>query len=43
MKSEKMVKTICFIFAVVFLLTAFIGSVLAIQNTVKEASAQTFL
>ena len=42
MKSEKMVKTICFIFAVVFLLTAFIGSVLAIQNTVKEASAQTF-
>lgn len=42
MKSEKLTKTICFIFAVVFLLTAFIGSVLAIQNTVKEASAQTF-
>lgn len=42
MKSEKLTKTICFIFAVVFLLTAFVGSVLAIQNTVKEASAQTF-
>lgn len=43
MKSEKMVKTICFIFAVVFLLTAFVGSVLTIQNAVRQdTSAQTF-
>ena len=43
MKSEKLTKTICFIFAVVFLLTAFVGSVLAIQNAVRQdTSAQTF-